>query len=108
VTPDSLGDSLTRLASSGPDESTGDAGHPPLRELPELLTLFEVAKVLRCSKAHACKLVNGQVAGTPQLLAINLGRRKLVKRATLMRWLAENEQSASMSGSLEVNAGRRA
>jgi hypothetical protein len=25
-----------------------------------------------------------------------------------MRWLAENEQSASMSGSLEVNAGRRA
>ena len=82
--------------------------HLPLRELPEVLTLREVAQVLRCSKAHVCKIVNGQVAGTPQLPAITLGRRKLVRRATLLSWLAENEQGARIASSLEVDAGRRA
>lgn len=89
-------------------ESSGRPGQPPGRELPEVLTLGEVAEVLRCSKAHVCKIVNGQVAGTPQLPAISLGRRKLVRRATLLGWLAANEQSVRMTGSLEVDAGGRA
>jgi hypothetical protein len=75
---------------------------------PEVLTLSEVAEVLRCSKAHVCKIVNGQVAGTQQLPAINLGRRKLVRRSTLLSWLVENEQGARITSSLEIDAGRRA
>jgi hypothetical protein len=67
-----------------------------------------VAHVLRCSKAHVCKIVNGQVVGTAQLPAINLGRRKLVRRATLLSWLEQNELGANMASSLEVDAGRRA
>ena len=84
------------------------ARDPRAPELPEVLTISEVAQVLRCSKAHVCKIVNGQVAGTAQLPAVTLGRRKLVRRATLLRWLAENEQGARMASSLEVDAGRRA
>ena len=74
----------------------------------EVLTIKEVAVILRCSKAHVCKVINGQVAGTPRLPSIGLGRRKLVRRASLLQWLSENELGATMSSSLEIDAGRRA
>src|SRR5262245_41727167 len=74
----------------------------------EVLTMKEVAEILRCSKAHVCKIINGQVAGTPRLPSIGLGRRKLVRRASLLQWLSENELGATMTSSLEVDAGRRA
>ena len=75
---------------------------------PEVLTVREVAGILRCSKAHVCKIINGQVAGTPQLPSIGLGRRKVVRRTTLLRWLADNELGATMASSFEIDAGRRA
>src|SRR5437764_7221501 len=90
------------------EEPIGNLPQRPSQELADILTLREVALVLRCSKGHVCKIVNGQIAGTPQLPAISLGRRKLVRRATLLSWLAENEQSARIASSLEVDAGRRA
>ena len=46
----------------------------------EMVTVREVAEILRCSKAHVCKIINGQVAGTTRLAAVGLGRRKLVRR----------------------------
>jgi excisionase family DNA binding protein len=79
-----------------------------MHELEDVLTVKEVAEVLRCSKAHVCKIINGQVAGTPRLPSVSLGRRKLVMRSTLLRWLAENELDGTMASSLEVGAGRRA
>jgi hypothetical protein len=79
-----------------------------MQSWPDVLTLQEVAQILRCSKAHICKIVNGQVSGTPQLRAIVLGRRKLVQRTTLLSWLSETEQHARIASSLEVYAGRRA
>jgi excisionase family DNA binding protein len=79
-----------------------------MHELEEVLTVKEVAEVLRCSKAHVCKIINGQVTGTPRLPAVSLGRRKLVRRSTLLRWLADNELDGTMASSFEVGAGRRA
>jgi hypothetical protein len=67
-----------------------------------------VAAALRCSKAHVCKIVNGQVAGTAPLPAISLGRRKLVRRPTLILWLEQKERGVSMASSLEIGAGGRA
>jgi len=46
-----------------------------------MVTLREVAEILRCSKAHVGKIINGKVAGTTRLPAVGLGRRKLVRRA---------------------------
>ena len=100
-----LGDTSPSLGRPSED---GSHRPLPLRELPEVLTLREVANVLRCSKAHVCKIVNGHIALTPQIPVIKLGRRKLVRRETLVHWLAENEQAARMDSSLEVDAGRRA
>lgn len=74
----------------------------------EILTLPEVAQIIRCSKAHVCKIVNGGVEGTPRLPAIKLGRRKVVRRATLLRWLAENEDGVTITSSSEIGAGTRA
>ena len=94
------------ISAETSDESTQQ--HFPLLDLPEVLTVREVADILRCSKAHVCKIINGQVAGTPRLPSITLGRRKLVRRLTLLSWLAENEQGARIASSLEIDAGGRA
>ena len=59
---------------------------------PEVLTVADVAKILRCSKAHVCKIINGQVKDTPPIPAIsNLGRRKIVRIQSLLRWMNEHE-----------------
>ena len=76
--------------------------------LQEVLTVTEVAYVLRCSKAHVCKIINGQVKGAAPIPTIAVGRRKVVRRQSLLRWMTENEQGARMTSSLEVDAGRRA
>jgi len=76
--------------------------------LHEVLTVADVAQILRCSKAHVCKIINGQVKGTAPIPAVTFGRRKIVRRQSLLRWMSENEQGARMASSLEVDAGRRA
>lgn len=53
----------------------------------QLLTLREVAATLRVSKAHVSKLVNGRVRGTPPLPAARLGRRIIVRKDSLDKWL---------------------
>jgi len=57
----------------------------------ELLTLKEVARELRCSKAHVSNVVNGRVRGVAPLTHIAVGRRKLVRREWLERWMEENK-----------------
>jgi len=63
-----------------------------LREF-DLLTLTEVAELLHCSKAHISKAVAGRVPGCPPIPAVCLGRRKLVRRETLLQWIDQNERS---------------
>ncbi len=57
----------------------------------DLLTLADVADLLRCSKAHVCKAVAGRVRGCPPIPSVSLGRRKLVRRQSLIAWLEANE-----------------
>jgi len=52
-----------------------------------ILTIKDVAQVLRCSKTHVCNVMAGKVPGVPQLAHIALGRRKLVRREWLNQWL---------------------
>jgi hypothetical protein len=56
-------------------------------ESEKILTLNEVAKRLRCSKAHAAKLLNGEIRGLPPLTHIAMGRRKVVKSEWLENWM---------------------
>lgn len=63
----------------------------------EVLTLREVAGILRCSKAHVCNVIGGKVSSLPPLPHLSLGRRILVRRIALEHWLE----------SLEVSSDRR-
>jgi hypothetical protein len=59
----------------------------------DLLTMAEVATLLHCSKAHVCNAVAGRVRGCPAIPSVSLGRRKLVRRGTLLSWIEQNEQA---------------
>jgi excisionase family DNA binding protein len=56
-----------------------------------VLTITEIAKILRCSKAHVSNVLNDKVPGVPRLTYFALGRRKLVKREWLDRWMEANK-----------------
>jgi hypothetical protein len=58
----------------------------------DLLTLADVAKLLRCSRAHVGKAVAGRVRGCPAIPCVSLGRRKLVRRESLLSWIAQNDK----------------
>ena len=71
----------------------------------DLLTLAEVAKLLHCSKAHICNAVAGRVRGCPPIPAVCLGRRKLVRRESLISWL-ENNEHAEISATIRTSPER--
>jgi len=62
-------------------------------EAPVILTIEEAAKELRCSKAHVQNLLAGKVSSA-RLPCIKLGRRKLIRRESLLRWLDHAELRA--------------
>jgi hypothetical protein len=64
----------------------------------EILSAIQVARELRCSKAHVYKVIQGKVEGVSCLPAISMGRRKLVRRTALEQWKQVNEQQAVTSG----------
>jgi excisionase family DNA binding protein len=74
-----------------------------------ILTISEVAQVLRCSKAHVHKALTGRIAGVPQLAHLSLGRRKLVPRDWFDQWLEESRAKAGdhLSGDMEGEHGNR-
>ena len=72
----------------------------------ELLTVPEIAVELRCSKAHAYKLIRGLVSGVPAIPSIPLGRRRLVRREALNSWIKslEGQGDDAMIPPPEINA----
>jgi len=71
-----------------------------LNSLPGILTVVEVARELRCSKAHVHNLINGKVPETQPLPSLWLGRRRLVRRSRLEEWLSANEHREQCYDSL--------
>lgn len=63
---------------------------PATAEKP-VLTIAEVAAILRCSKAHVSNVLNGRVAGVSKLTHFSMGRRKLVRKEWLEHWMEENK-----------------
>jgi len=58
-----------------------------IENAPDILTINEVAKILRCSKAHVCNALRGTIPGVPQLTHVPFGRRKLVRKGWLQEWI---------------------
>jgi helix-turn-helix protein len=55
-----------------------------------ILTINDVAAILRCSKTHVSHVLAGKVPGIPRLTHIATGRRKLVRREWLEQWMEAN------------------
>lgn len=74
-----------------------------------ILNVAEIALELRCSKAHAHKIIRGQVTGVSALPSISMGRRVVVRRSAFEAWKCSNErrrQGAILAPS-EEHAARR-
>lgn len=56
-----------------------------------LLTCDEVAEELRLSKASVNRLIHGQIAGVPALPTVKIGRRYMVRREALIRFMMAAE-----------------
>jgi hypothetical protein len=61
-------------------------------ESKSVLTINEVASLLRCSKAHVCNLMAGKVPGAPKLTHVCLGRRKLTTREWINEWMERGKR----------------
>lgn len=87
--PDSIGALITLPKMPEPEVSASEDASPPkqVSEYPPILTLNEAAKLLRCSKAHLSNVLNGKVPTVPPLLCVRIGRRKLVRRDSLLKWV---------------------
>jgi len=48
-----------------------------------ILTIRDVASLLRCSKNHVSHVFAGKITGVPRLTHMAMGRRKLVRREWL-------------------------
>ena len=59
-------------------------GGPPL-------TVAEVARELRCSKAHVHNIIHGKVPDLPPLPVLRIGRRVLIRHERLKAWMLSVE-----------------
>ena len=75
------------LAQQSPPPTSSRAQRSEAVSEPTVLTLEEAAHLLRFSKAHLLNLVHGQVRSVPPLPHIQVGRRIMIRRASLERWL---------------------
>jgi excisionase family DNA binding protein len=62
----------------------------------DVLTLREVAAILRCSKTHVSNVVNGKVQGIATLTHVRMGRRIMIRSSWLHDWMEANKTSASI------------
>jgi len=56
-----------------------------------VLTIAEVARGLRCSKAHVHNIINGKVHDLPPLPVLRVGRRVLIRHEALKAWMLSLE-----------------
>jgi len=73
-----------------------------------VLTFTEAAAELRCSKAHLSHIINGRVAGLPPLPVARIGRRVIIRREALVKWLwivegRDGIMTSDLNSSLETH-----
>ena len=56
-----------------------------------VLTVAEVARDLRCSKAHVHNIIHGKVPDLPPLPVLHIGRRVLIRNEALKAWMLSVE-----------------
>jgi excisionase family DNA binding protein len=59
----------------------------------EILTVAEVAELLRCSKANVERALQGTLSGVPRMAHVVLGKHKVVRREWLQEWMDNSRAS---------------
>lgn len=70
-----------------------NASQLPIGRTAAVPTVAEVAADLRSSKAHVSNIITGKIRGVVPLAVIRLGRRVLIRRATLEQWKSQCERT---------------
>jgi excisionase family DNA binding protein len=60
--------------------------------LVDVLTIGEAARQLRTSKSHISNILHSRVADVPPIPHMKIGRRVLILRSSLARWMEEVEK----------------
>lgn len=63
----------------------------------EILDIKAAATYLGVSRSHLSHILAGKVAGVPAIPHVRAGRRALIRRAVLDRWLLDQEHCAATS-----------
>ena len=74
-----------------------DYAPPVFPEDRAVLTVAEVARELRCSKAHVHNIINGRVPDLPPLPVLRIGRRVLIRHEALKAWMLSVEEKARVT-----------
>lgn len=56
-----------------------------------VFTISEVARALRCSKAHISNVIRGKFRNLPPLPVVRIGRRALIRNDALQAWIIQVE-----------------
>ena len=72
-----------------------------------VLTIAEVARELRCSKAHLHNIIHGKVPDLPPLPVLRIGRRVLIRYERLKEWMKELEARETEAQKLTGFFGRK-
>ncbi len=62
-------------------------------DLKEILTVTEIADLLRCSKAHVERALEGTLSGVPRMAHLPVGKQKVVRREWLQEWMESSKAS---------------
>jgi hypothetical protein len=59
----------------------------------DILTVTEIADLLRCSKANVERALEGTLSGVPRMAHLLVGKHKVVRREWLQQWIESNKAS---------------
>ena len=64
------------------------------QEQHEILDVQGAADFLHCSKSHVSNILNGKVPNVPPIPHVAAGRKKLIRRASLVEWFKAQEAAS--------------
>ena len=69
------------------------------QEQNEILDVREAATFLHCSVSHVSNILNGRIPNLPPIPHVRAGRRRLIRKQSLIEWFKAQERATLLSGS---------